>query len=164
MQLLWDGCIFVFICHCIWLAVFFKKRKQVLFLEGFWKNIVKRQTRRKPCRETWTDGQTGGQTNRASALVLPGVQWSASVAVFRTIQLVPVCARPDQSVVERSNWIGSKWSLSSGGLTVSRVCPAAANNQPKWLTGSPSVARYAESFKSLCVCVCSSRGCFTVHS
>lgn len=42
-------------------------------------------------------------TDRASASVLFGVQWLTSVAVFRTIQLVPVCARPDQSIPERSN-------------------------------------------------------------
>lgn len=109
----------------------------------------------------WTDGQRNGGTSKASASVLPGVQWSPSIAVFRTIQLVPVCARPDQSIPERSNWIGSKWSLSSGGLTVSRVHPARANNQPEWLTGSFNVAQYAESFKSLwsvCVCVCVKAG------
>lgn len=72
--------------------------------------------------------------------------------------LVPVCARSDQSDVQKSDWTSSNQTLSSGGPTIGPVGPASANNQAEWLHGSLPAAHCAEPLKSVwmhvCVCVC----------
>ena len=86
---------------------------------------------------------------------LPALQWPASVAVF---QDNPIGSSPCQnrSINPRELVIESapNGHSSSGGPTVSRVRPAAANNQPQWLTGSLNMLNHS-NVQCVCVCVCS---------
>lgn len=118
-----------------------KTRNHALFL--FWN--VEEKNQGDPQKDwlwdsgAWTDGHTGGQTSKERQLLR---EFNSQT----TLQFLrQSCLCLTRSINPRNNVISSKWSLSSGGLPVSWVRPAAANYQSEWITGSLNIA---VSFKS----------------